>query len=185
MPFWPIQGPWYYDNTMHKRNTISTGFTIVELLIVVVVIAILAAITVVAYTNFQNRAYDSAVQSDLAAIAKKLEVARVDLGHYPQSASEFPDGFKFTKSAYDDTRQNVHYCLNRNANQSYAIGVQSKSGTGFLLHNGSITSGVDGGAYPTCALVGTTWNTIDPTYFGRYGINGSGEWRATSIWKWL
>lgn len=37
---------------MHKRH----GFTIVELLIVIVVIAILAAITVVAYNSIQNRA---------------------------------------------------------------------------------------------------------------------------------
>ena len=42
-----------------------TGFTIVELLIVIVVIAILAAITIVAYTGIQDRAKESNVQSDL------------------------------------------------------------------------------------------------------------------------
>ncbi len=47
------------------------GFTIVELLIVIVVIAILAAISVVAYTGIQNRANDAAVKSDLANAAKK------------------------------------------------------------------------------------------------------------------
>ena len=40
-----------------------TGFTIVELLIVIVVIAILAAITIVAYTGIQDRATQSSLQS--------------------------------------------------------------------------------------------------------------------------
>jgi len=43
------------------RGQKQSGFTIVELLIVVVVIAILAAITIVAYNGIQNRAKSSAV----------------------------------------------------------------------------------------------------------------------------
>ena len=51
-----------------------SGFTIVELLIVVVVIAILAAITIVAYTGIQNRAKASASQNTAAQSGKKLGV---------------------------------------------------------------------------------------------------------------
>ena len=44
------------------------GFTIVELLIVIVVIGVLAAITIVAYNGIQSRARDSARVSDINAI---------------------------------------------------------------------------------------------------------------------
>jgi len=50
------------------------GFTIVELLIVIVIIAILAAITIVAYNGVQNRAKLAQYQSDAATIVKKSEV---------------------------------------------------------------------------------------------------------------
>ena len=61
-----------------KRNL---GFTIVELLIVIVVIAILAAISIVAYTGIQARARDTTRKNDLAAIAKALEVRAIDNTH--------------------------------------------------------------------------------------------------------
>lgn len=51
------------------------AFTIVELLIVIIVIAILAAISVVAYTGIQNRAHDSIVQSDLSQAYRQQTIA--------------------------------------------------------------------------------------------------------------
>lgn len=49
------------------------GFTIVELLIVVVVIAILAAITIVAYTGVQNRTKESSLMNSVSQAVKKIE----------------------------------------------------------------------------------------------------------------
>jgi prepilin-type N-terminal cleavage/methylation domain-containing protein len=54
------------------------GFTIVELLIVIVVIGILAAITIVAYNGIQTRARVSAASSALSQAAKKIAVWQVD-----------------------------------------------------------------------------------------------------------
>ncbi len=64
----------------HSRS----GFTIVELLIVIVVIAILAAITVVAYNGIQNRAKETSVQSATSQIGKKV------LSYATQNSDLFP-----------------------------------------------------------------------------------------------
>ena len=65
------------------------GFTIVELLIVIVVIAILAAISIVAYNGIQNRARIGQVSSELSQAAKKIALWQVDNpGLYPTSLSD-------------------------------------------------------------------------------------------------
>ncbi len=61
---------------MNRINNTTKAFTIVELLIVIVVIAILAAISIVAYSGIQDRANKSKVQSDIAQIIKAVTIAR-------------------------------------------------------------------------------------------------------------
>ncbi|RRJ85700.1 prepilin-type N-terminal cleavage/methylation domain-containing protein [Gulosibacter macacae] len=51
----------------------NRGFTIVELLIVIVVIAILAAISIVAYTGIQSRAHDTRLLAESRQIETKLQ----------------------------------------------------------------------------------------------------------------
>ena len=58
----------------------QTGFTIVELLIVIVVIAILAAISVVAYAGIQDRARQARIDSDLVLLEKAVHLARTNTG---------------------------------------------------------------------------------------------------------
>ncbi len=60
----------------HKQ----TGFTIVELLIVIVVIAILAAISIVAYNGIKSRAYDSVRITEAQSIAKAISAYAVNNG---------------------------------------------------------------------------------------------------------
>lgn len=73
---------------MWAKNKINTkkfipGFTIVELLIVIVVIGILAAITIVAYNGVQAKARDSTRIAKVKSIAKAIDLYYVDNGKYP------------------------------------------------------------------------------------------------------
>ena len=63
------------------------AFTLIELLIVVAIIAILAAIALPNFLEAQTRAKVARVESDLRAMAVALEAYRVDEGDYPLSAN--------------------------------------------------------------------------------------------------
>ncbi|MGN6483785.1 MAG: prepilin-type N-terminal cleavage/methylation domain-containing protein [Thermomicrobiales bacterium] len=165
---------------MHKQDTSSDGFTIVELVIVIVVIAVLATISVVAYRGIQNRAMDTAVEADIAAIRRKLELAKIDLGHYPQTASEFPD-FKLNKAVYDTGQNNIFYCLDM-INDRYSFGFISKSLTGYLLAPNGLSAGVSVTPGTTCAAVNKTW-TNDATTVTILGYFGP-PYSTWSGWKW-
>ena len=67
-----------------KKSHIRHGFTIVELLIVIVVIAILATITIVAYNGIQQRATTTKTKSMVKQAVTALEAYKVVNGHYPE-----------------------------------------------------------------------------------------------------
>ena len=66
--------------SLKKRNQ---GFTIVELLIVIVVIGILALIVVTTYSGIQQKARNSKRQADLTSLQTQLEAFVNDKGYYP------------------------------------------------------------------------------------------------------
>lgn len=74
---------------MWAKHKQLSGFTIVELLIVIVVIAILAAISIVAYNGIQARARDNIRKTDLAQLAKSTKLYAVDKGDNAQIGCGF------------------------------------------------------------------------------------------------
>lgn len=68
---------------MRKIKKRQAGFTIVELLIVIVVIGILAAISIVAYNGVQDRARAAKINADLSLLNKAIQAARVNSGDTP------------------------------------------------------------------------------------------------------
>lgn len=71
------------------RGRRQAAFTLIELLIVVAIIAILAAIAVPNFLEAQTRAKVSRARADLRTVATGLEAYRVDANNYPPNDGNF------------------------------------------------------------------------------------------------
>lgn len=123
--------------TMIKAR--KSGFTIVELLIVIVVIAILAAISIVAYGGVQERAYGAAIQSELVNNAKKVQLVLAETGSYPTGGYQVvSDGGSTTGHVSYAPQPSVGFTINKasyweptasgSANLTYCTGTGLVSG---------------------------------------------------------
>jgi prepilin-type N-terminal cleavage/methylation domain len=69
--------------SLNKRNLNNKGFTIVELLIVIVVIGILALLVITTYSGIQAKARNSKRQTDIQSVQTQLEAFFSQNGYYP------------------------------------------------------------------------------------------------------
>lgn len=131
----------------HRRAKL--GFTIVELLIVIVVIAILAAISIVAYTGIQDRARATAATSAARQVADKIAVYAVENDGYPASLSDI--GFSDANGTSYQYRVNngvtpATWCVTATAgNKSF----YTSDAQGNPREGACAGHGVDGGAVVT------------------------------------
>lgn len=143
------------------------GFTIVELLIVIVVIAILAAISIVAYTGVQGRAHNTAVQNDLRNMGQILELYNIEHGYYPtphadNGANMAQLGIRVSRDSYGDTwisggAHNLFYCHDQNGQGDIALVASARSGDAWQYSGGTVsayTGRASGGTTEICADAG-------------------------------
>jgi prepilin-type N-terminal cleavage/methylation domain-containing protein len=134
------------------------GFTIVELLIVIVVIAILAAITIVAFNGVQDRAKNTAMTSGINQYAKALINYGTINGQYPTTALGCFDG---TTTCWGSANQAASTALLAAVQSQMSGAPLSLPYTRLLQYSGYhyILFQVTGSACP--AISGTTFMSPD------------------------
>ena len=174
-----------------KQAITSKAFTIVELLIVIVVIGILAAIIIVGYGAVINNANDKSVQADLAKIEDAIKVFNLDNNTYPSSNGDI--GTAMTKSlvainkgsySVDTTvitNHNLDYCYTAGVGSGYTVVAISKSMKIFYISDTSNGVKQYGGSWAStatalCTAIAPTSNT----YYRGYATDDvvTGPWRS-------
>ncbi len=93
-----------------RLSTRQRGFTIVELLIVIVVIAILAAITTAVFSGIRDRANESLVKDGLAKVTRQLEFDKVTRTSYALQLSDI-SADSTNGIQYQYTSDGSTYCI--------------------------------------------------------------------------
>jgi general secretion pathway protein G len=85
-----------------KRNT--RGFTLVEILIVVIILGILAAIVIPQFTNASNDARNNSVASTLQTMRGQIELFKIQHGDTPPAATAIATVLTGKTNAADTTQ---------------------------------------------------------------------------------
>lgn len=142
---------------IRSRLTNEEGFTLVELMVVVLIIAILVAIAIPTFLGARESAQDRAAQSDLRNALTAEKVYYVDNENYTAVAADL--------SAIEPSIDWAAITVTVNAadDQDVCLELTSASGTVFVLKD--IASGANGGApgtyYGTVNCAGAVATTAD------------------------
>lgn len=166
-----------------KNSTLRKGFTIVELLIVIAIIALLTTIILVGYGTVIGAANDSSVKSDLQKIDDAMKQYALDSGgSFPDIAEELQDlGLKLSPGAYyTGDKSNVYFCLNSGRTE-FAVVAKSRSGKRFVVKSEEGLTEYTGSVVWDANTI-NGWDTcadVDPTYLyiGVAAMN-SAEWSS-------
>ena len=137
-----------YSKTSHKskRRAYTRGFTLVEMLLVLLILATLAAIVIPKFTGRSKQARETAAQTQISGFSTALDAFEVDNGYFPTTEDglapllEQPKEAKNWRGPYLkqaiplDPWGNpyVYECPGKNNPKGYdlmSMGADSKSGT--------------------------------------------------------
>lgn len=145
---------------MSAPRQTQAGFTIVELLIVIVIIGILAAISIVAYTGITQKAVIASLVSDLNNAVEQLKIDQVHNSKFPDTLALANGGKNIPASAGTV----YQYIVNNSGAQTFCIAATKSNQTYSLSLGGPPLAGacptlrLDAGntsSYPGAGLVWT------------------------------
>ncbi len=158
------------------------GFTITELLVVIGVIVILAAIVIAAYSTAQNNGYDAAVRSDLDAAQGLFESFRISSSStntFPQNTTDLAAlKLQSSRTSYNQlVSHNYIYCVNSTTHLTYDIVVLSKSGNIFIQTQDGLINNTYGFTSYSFSGPTTMCTTLGASYVAS-GMSSAGTWSS-------
>jgi prepilin-type N-terminal cleavage/methylation domain-containing protein len=122
------------------KKTRCRGFTLVELLVVILVIALLAAMAVPRFIEVRNKSFVGAAIHDAGLVRKVLAYYEVDWNSYPAVAASYADleaqlidinGRPYGQMPPSNTFSFVSYGLD--LNNLFVLRVQARDNSGTIL----------------------------------------------------
>lgn len=107
------------------RNQESEGFTFIELIVSVTIVAVMMAVAAVSYSNINLRSRDAKRQADMQTIRSGLEICRSNTGTYP-AATVYPsitcsDGTVTLQTTPVDPKTGANYVYSRSSITTYTL----------------------------------------------------------------
>lgn len=99
-----------FKNENLKLKLSSSGFTLVELLIVIAILGILSVTAYIGIQNSQVRVMNERVTSDLLAIQNALNQYKNDNGNYPTIGGALKEGVNKNILCFDKRHTYIHNC---------------------------------------------------------------------------
>lgn len=116
------------------REEREGGFTLVELLIVIIIIGILAAIAIPIFLNQRNKAYDAAAKSDLKGMQVAEESYLSDFSTYTTAVTGTTS---LTSEGFKPSSSTTNTVVGIVGGTSWCLKSVSQTGTAYYLGNNS------------------------------------------------